>query len=244
MISSSNRILILGLILVYILTGCMVTQDSDGNGEGAAVVKTLPIPLEQATPFPTTDVIEAPPAIKDARLLVLEWPRKIRVGDADLIRLTLDVDEAGSVTPSAEIDGHEVKGQVVEIPNVYDTHHVVAGARLDIAALQVEPNTLIEQPLLKGERLDFYWSLTAREIGTYRGTVWLYLRFLPLNGGLETQKTLSAQAIEIRSVNFLGLGGEPARWLGTIGILVGGLLGWDDVLCLIKRGNNILRKGA
>jgi hypothetical protein len=70
------------------------------------------------------------------------------------------------------------------------------------------------------------------------------LRFLPLDGGEESQKPLTAQVIEIKSVNLLGLGGTPARVLGTIGIFVSGFLGMDDILSLLKKGYRFFKKGA
>jgi hypothetical protein len=237
-----SRYLILGLTLLLISTGCGGTQG--GVGEGVSPAKTAPSPTVDPAPMPTQGEIGQAPGIREARMLSLEWPPKIRAGDSDVIRLTLEVDDLGNMTPTAEIAGHESRGEIVFIPNIYETHHVIASARLDIAGLQIIPNDLIEQPLLPGESIDYYWSVMTDRIGTFRGTVWLYLRFLPLDGGEETQKPLTAQVIEIKSVNLLGLGGTPARLLGSLGIVVSGLLGMDDILSLLKKGYQFLKKGA
>ncbi len=175
------------------------------------------------------------PAILEARRLTLEWPPSLRAGDADLVRLTLEVDDLGGITPTAELEGHETVGETVYIPDVYATHSVFAEARLDLAGMEVLPAEVISQPLLPGQSVTYYWSVSSDDIGVYRGTVWLYLRFLPLDGGLPSERPLSAQMIEIETVNLLGLGGTPARWLGAVGLFFGGMLGLDDLLKLAKK---------
>lgn len=232
------------LSLVLLLAGCGMGSEGTGAGEGVSPALTAQSPTDQPAPLPTQAEILGAPAVREARMLTLEWPPKIRTGDSDVIRLTLEVDERGNITPTAEIAGHESRSEIVYIPDIYETHHVIASARLDIAGLQITPNALIEQPLLPGESVDFYWSVTTNQIGKFRGTVWLSLRFLPLDGGEESQKPLTAQVIEIKSVNFLGLGGAPARLLGSLGIVISSFLGLDDILSLLKKGYHILKRGA
>ena len=170
-----------------------------------------------------------PPRVPEGRLVTLEWPSRLRTGDADLVRLTLEVDEAGNITPTAYYADHQITSQAVLIPNVYETHNVLAEARLDMAGLQVVPDDLVSQPLRPGETISFTWSVHTSEVGRFRGTVWLYLRFLPLDGSAESQKALLAQVIEIEAVNLLGLGGTAARLMGVIGVALSGLLGADDL---------------
>ncbi len=184
--------------------------------------------LEQTTAEPEKTAV--PPEILENRRLTLEWPATIRAGDGDVVRLTLEVDAAGKLVPTAEISGHKTSAQTVQIPNLFDTHHVLAEARLDLAGVQVEPNDLVSQTLLPGQRVDFSWSVRPEEVGVYRGTVWFYLRFIPINGGYESQRTISAQPIEIRSVDLIGLTGVPARIVGVLGTLVGSVLGLDNVI--------------
>ncbi|MGA7605567.1 MAG: hypothetical protein WCA79_06555, partial [Anaerolineales bacterium] len=59
-----------------------------------------------ATGQPTSEPTESPrPAIPESRRLTLEYPPSIRVGDSDVIRLTLELDTLGNVTPTAEVRG-------------------------------------------------------------------------------------------------------------------------------------------
>ena len=149
------------------------------------------------------------------------------------------MDDLGNITPTAEVGGNVVTGETVEIPNLYETHNVIAEARIDIAGIQVAPSGLTSQPLAQGESVTFYWSIRPDGVGVYRGTVWLYLRFVDRSNGEESQKAVSAQPVEIEAVNFLGLSGDLARSFGAVGSIVGTVIGFpffeDIVKLLFKR---------
>lgn len=180
-----------------------------------------------ATPQkPTEALIPAPPAaIPEMRRVTLEYPPHIRAGDSDVIRLTLEVDSLGNVTPTAETPGNVVKGQTVQIPNLYDTHDVVAEARLDLAGVNMSPSADINEPLLPGQSVSFYWSVQPSAAGTYRGTVWLILHFIDKVTKAETSRPISAQSVQISTSSFLGLTGGLARTLGGVGSVLGAVLG-------------------
>ena len=189
---------------------------------------TVPIatgfPVALPTVLPTA-LPAAQPAILEARTLTLEWPPVMRAGDADVVRLTLEVDERDNITPTAEYEGHVTTGQTVYIPNVYATHNVVAEARLDLAGVQAVPAEMASQALRPGQRVTFYWSIRPAEVGRYRGAVWFYLRFEPLDGGPESERAIAALPIEIEVVSLLGLKAGPARILGVVGALISSVLG-------------------
>ncbi len=181
----------------------------------------------------------AQPAINESRRLTLEFPPRIRVGEGDVIRMTLEVDNLGNVTPTAEIQGNTVTGQTVEIPNLYETHNVTAEARLDLAGMEARPADLISEPLTQGQSVTFYWSIRPPEVGVYRGTIWLYLRFVNKSTGEESRKTVAAQLVQIDAVNLLGLPLGVVRGAGAVGSVVGGVLGFpfleDIVKFILKR---------
>jgi hypothetical protein len=182
---------------------------------------------------PTQIAVTAQPALPERRFLKLEFPPKIRAGDSDIIRLTLEVDDQGNIVPTAEMEGNVVTGEVIEIPNLYETHHVVAEARFDIAGMEVRPAELISEPIAQGQSAVFFWSVRPDEVGVYRGTIWLYLRFVEKSSGEESQKTVSAQTVEIEAVNFLGLSANLARSTGVVGSIVGTILGlpfFEDIV--------------
>jgi hypothetical protein len=129
-----------------------------------------------------------------------------------------------------------VTGGVIEIPNLYETHHVVAEARFDIAGMEIRPTELISAPLARGQTAVFYWSIRAAEVGVYHGTVWLHLRYVDKSNGEESRKTVSAQIVEIEAVNLLGLSTNLVRAAGLLGSVVGTVIGFpffEDIFKLV-----------
>lgn len=239
---SSNRTFIFLVLGVLFLLACGVVTGNappESAGEPPAVQPTAQfIPAIPSSPATEAVIVSPQPALPERRRLTLEFPPALRAGDSDVVRLTLEVDDLGNLTPTAEIGGNVVSGEVVEIPNLYESHHIVAEARFDIAGMEVRPAELISQPLAPGNAATFYWSVRPQEVGFYRGTVWLYLRFVEKQNGDESRKAISAQIVEIEAVNFLGLSGGVARATGVLGSIVGTIIGFpffEDVLKLLLK---------
>jgi hypothetical protein len=196
---------------------------------------TALLPSVGATSIPVT----VQPVMPERRYLTLEYPPRIRAGDSDVVRLTLEVDDLGNIVPTAEIEGNIVSGEVIEFPNLYETHNVIAEARFDIAGAEVRPSELISAPISEGQSAVFYWSIRPQEVGVYRGTIWLYLRFVDKVSGEESRTTVSAQIVEVEAVNFLGLSSNLARATGMIGSMIGVVLSFpffsDLAKLLLKR---------
>jgi hypothetical protein len=200
----------------------------------AAIQPTQAIML----PTPVVTPQDASPAIAERRWVTLEYPEAIRSGDSDIIRLTLEVDELGGITPTAEIAGNRVTGETVDVPDLYATHNVIAEARLDMAGMEVRPPETISSPLLPGETVTFYWSVKPESSGAFKGTAWLHLRFVNKATGEESQRAISAQVVEIHTTDLLGLPAGIARTTGAVGSVVGGIIGFpffDDILKALFR---------
>ena len=203
----------------------------------AAIAPTIPSP-NIAPVLPT-----AQPAINETRRLTLEFPSKMRAGvEGDIVRLTLEVDDLGNITPTAQFEGNVVVGETIEIPDLYETHNVTAEARLDLAGMLVQPADAIFEPLKRGQSATFFWSIRPQETGIYRGTVWLHLNFADKSTGEESRIAISAQIVEIEAVDFFGLSVNVARTSGVIGSIVGGVIGFpfleDIIKFLFKRRKN------
>ncbi|MFL7867913.1 MAG: hypothetical protein AB8I58_03740 [Anaerolineales bacterium] len=244
--------------LYLLLAGLALVGASLACGLGAAPEAGAPPPAEEPAatqpPQPTqefllpeaTQTLESivpltettpQPAIPESRRLTLEFPPVIRTGDSARVRLQLEVDDKGNVTPTAIVEGNVVTGEVVQIPNLYETHFVVAEARLDMAGVEVQPQGTISEPMSPGKPVTFYWSVHPEESGRYEGTVWLHLHFIPMTtliGEQESRIVVSVQFLDIEAKSFLGfMKGGAARGIGALGSVVGSVLGFpfvDDFL--------------
>jgi hypothetical protein len=185
-----------------------------------------------ATQGPSSDTELTP---SEERLLVLEWPARIRSGDARVIRLTLEADTEGNLVPTTQLEGSQVTGEPISIPDLYDTHNLVAEARMDIAGVQYTPSGLVSEAMRPGRPVIFLWSVRPIDVGDYQGTVWLYLRLVPLDGSEDIRQVLSTQLIEFQAVNLLGMGGTAARVLGSVGVVVSTVLGLDDLVSGLQK---------
>ncbi len=224
-------------MLVLVSIACV------GSVESAAPAPALPV-VESTSQSAQPTQIAAAPAIPETRRLTLEFPPKMRAGvEGDIVRLTLEVDELGNITPTAQIEGNVVVGETVEIPDLYETHNVTAEARFDIAGMEVQPPEAILEPLTRGQSATFFWSIRPQEPGTYRGTVWLHLNFVDKSTGEESRIAVSAQIVEIEAVDFFGLSVNVARTSGVLGSIVGGVVGFPFIEDIIKFIFKRRRKG-
>lgn len=210
----------ISLLVMILLAGC------------APRIIQLPAPsetpLDQALAVAVTDGAAAQPMLAEDRKLIIEWPEHLRAGDSDLILLSVAVDENGQFTTSTQSSDIAEVGIPVDIPNLYETHNVMAAARLEMAGLEVEQEE-IREPLRPGKPVTFRWNIRAGEAGTYRGVLWLHLEFVPKNGGDIERMTLLARPVEIETVGLLGLSVQMARGLAGVGLLVGAGLGFPFV---------------
>ncbi len=247
-----HALLILGLFCLF-LVGCAAagedaptvlpaeepsspTEGLPGEAPGEPPLEatgTIPQPRPTALPVPAEPTTV--PRFPEERLIALEWPSGIRVGDSDVVSLRLILDETGKITPTAYFGDHEVQAEPVRIENLYDTHIIRAEARLDMLGIEMTPTGTTDRRLLPGEPVAFSWTLRPESPGTYRGTVWLLVRYLPLDGGEPLEKMLFSRPLEIEGQNFLGLGGQAARLFGLIGTGITSLFGLDDILTWIRR---------
>lgn len=230
----------LTLILAVIACAGGMSAPSD-TGVQPAPTDFVAVATQPVVDIPSQPTqITAAPAIPETRLLTLEFPSKMRAGvEGDIVRLTLEVDNLGNITPTAQFEGNVVVGETIEIPDLYETHDVTAEARLDLAGMIIQPSGPTFEPLTRGQSATFFWSIRPEEVGKYRGTVWLHLNFKDKSTGDESRIAVSAQIVEIEAVDFFGLSVNFARTSGVVGSIVGGVVGFpfleDIVKFLFKR---------
>ncbi len=161
----------------------------------------------------------------ERRLINLEWPQKIRVGESDRIQLLLEVDEKGLVTPTVMVDGNNQEIEPIFIPDLYEDYYLNVKSRLDISGMDVLPEGVINTALIKGKDVIFAWSLSPRQSGTFSGTVWLHLNLIPKKGDYIQKELLFAKPIKIEGTTILGLPVGTVRWAGVVGTGTSFILG-------------------
>ena len=223
-------IIFLVLTVFFVSLACVETSAQPSSGASGEPTASAPSPTESADSESAQS-----PAIPETRRLTLEFPPKMRAGvEGDIVRLTLEVDDLGNITPTAQFEGNVITGEVIEIPDLYETHNVTAEARLDIAGMQIQPSGAIYEPLKRGQSATFFWSIRPQETGIYRGTVWLHLNFAEISTGEQSRIAVSAQTVEIEAVDFFGLSVNVARTSGVIGSIIGGIVGFPFLEDIFK----------
>jgi hypothetical protein len=237
-LSSRHLSLILSALALGLASlACEGSAEAPAPPSDSEAFPTLSVSSTQSVIAPDTlpTQIAAPPAIPETRRLTLEFPSKMRAGvEGDIVRLTLEVDDLGNITPTAEIEGNVVVGETIEIPDLYETHTVTAEAKLDLAGMEVRPSEAVFEPLTRGRSVTFYWSIRPQDVGLYRGTVWLHLNFRDKSTGEDSRIAVSAQIVEIEAVDFFGLSVNLARTSGVIGSVIGGVIGFPFLEDIIR----------
>ncbi len=142
----------------------------------------------------------------------LETPNFLRVGNAELVRLSLlPIEELPSTPEGPTISA--LPGDVL-LPTLVSTTGLAVEARLDLAGVEVHPDQAITEPLSAGKPLTFFWSVRALQPGAYHGVAWLHL--ILLNTDSERRIPLSAQEIRLEVRTLWGLSATTARWLSLL----------------------------
>ena len=155
-------------------------------------------------------------AVAEPRVLLLEWPSVIRKGELASVRLSLS--PANGKGPSSQIS-----------PVAGEPFSVLAEARLELPGITHTPTGEVSQGFFGDRLVMFIWDLRPNRAGEADGTVWLHLSFITAAGEPALRQVLTAQRIEIRVIDFLGLSGPWARALGSAGVVVGAVLALDGV---------------
>jgi hypothetical protein len=193
------------------------------------------LPKATATPWPTQvpesgnateDVLrptEAPQ--NEARVLELEWPPRMRLGDSDVIRLSL-IPSADGYSVRTDFPEHKTVTQTLQIDRApgYD---LVAAADLEGVGFEIAPEEEQSALINPNQEVTFQWSLQPLRAGQQRAIVSLVLRWVPQAGmnAVARESTVYSRALNIEVVSFFGMNRSQAMTSGLFGVLVGsGLL--------------------
>jgi hypothetical protein len=233
---TTARLLIAGLFFVLALAACAPapTQAPNPSAAPATVAPTIPAtsqPSVQPTPIPTVE----------QRMVELEWPAALRLGESDLVRLSL-VPYAGGYEVKAEFPEHAVQSQPVKVTRV--AGFVLSGiARLDGVGFEISPGSEQEQSLSPDETVTWRWTLQGRAPGQQRLSIQLVLRWTPEagNNAAPRQTLAFSRGLDVQVSSFLGLSQSQALGTGFISLLAGLGLSLGAAVILRPAGSRKVR---
>jgi len=240
MFASQRQILWLAFIsalLVYLSAACapavqemiktvVVTQEVEKE---VGVVKTIVVAPTQG-PFATNvpepgEPTVIPTPMLEQRTVELEWPPQMRLGDSDVVRLSLIPSEAGYKI-QADYPEHrtDLKDVQVSRPGGYE---LAAAGRLDGVGFEISPQGERQYFLPVGEGVTWLWSITPRAPHQQRLSIVLYLRWIPVTGNasLVRESVIYTRSLDVQVRSFFGLTRGQAMTGGLLGVLLGGGLG-------------------
>jgi hypothetical protein len=172
----------------------------------------------------------------EGRLVELEWPQRLRLGESDVVRLALIPGEEGYLLTS-EFPEHQVLTQTLAIkrPAGYE---LWAAARLDGVGFDISPAGETSQSLPPNERAEWRWSLAARQAGRQRLSVTLLLNWEPAAGTAlpRLERQVFSRGLEIQVATVFGLTQAQAFAGGLTALLFGGGLSLYALLAPGRRG--------
>jgi hypothetical protein len=179
-------------------------------------VENLSFPSLQSLP---SDNSQPGTALKEEpRLIKVDIPERVRMGESDEIRLSVDIDESEAGKPAVGQSGEAVTGPDAAGQPIDEVYQIVAEARLELAGMQISPQDTVSEPLVRGRTVAFRWKIIPPQAGTYRGKLWLFVNLIPKDGGTPDRRPLLAMPVEIEGVSVNGIAPVVVRIAGLIGL--------------------------
>ncbi len=168
-------------------------------------------------PLPTL----APTTISEKRIIELEYPTQMRLGDSDIIRIALIPTKDG-FTVTTEFPDHQVVTDTVTVsrPGGYD---LFAVARLDAIGFDLSPQVEQTQVINPEDRVTWRWSLTPRSAGQQRLSISIKLQWRPQanNPNPIRETTIYSKGLSVQVTSFFGLTTRQAAMTGMFGLGIG-----------------------
>lgn len=227
--------LVVALVALILMSAACAGADSEAvppeEPADPGAETTLAPPATGSVPAPTGSPAGPTPTSTptvEERIAEVEWPGSMRVGDGEVVRLSLAVspDEGYLVTP--EIAGHDVETQTVPVPVERAGYDGYVSASLVGAELEVEAVGPARQRLAPGLTNTWRWTVSAPRAGTYQLVLDLSVAWEPQSGSNAAeaiQEPVWSRVLTVETRAPLGLSGAQADWLGLGGSVVGTVAG-------------------
>ncbi|MGD9028679.1 MAG: hypothetical protein PVG25_02570 [Anaerolineae bacterium] len=184
-------------------------------------------PEATATPA-AVGPMPSPTPIVEERRAEIEWPGSMRVGDGEVIRLSLVSGPGGSMLATPDIEGHQVETTTVPLSVTRPGYNGFLCASLSAAGLEVAAASPAEQPLEPGGSNTWYWTISTARPGTYRPIASLSVRWEPQPGADvpgPLEEAVWSRVLTVKARALLGLSGPQVDLLGVGGSVLGTVAG-------------------
>jgi hypothetical protein len=188
----------------------------------AAPLPVLPAATPQGQVAPATRSTDSGPGF-EPRFVELEWPPAMRLGDSNIVRISLEPVSDGYVT-TVQIDGNRVETRTITITRPAG-YAIAAVARLDGIGFDIDPRGEWQKDLPAREAVSWQWTLRPRERGKHSISASVALVWTAAPGsGLPARDRaqIYSRAREITVSDTLGLETSAATAAGLAGLVLGG----------------------
>ena len=161
----------------------------------------------------------------EGRVVELEWPSQMRLGDSEIIRISLIPSQHG-YTITTEFSEHQTLTNTVDVqrPTGYDIYAI---GRLDAIGFDSSPASEQTLALPVDMPIHMRWTLSPHTAGQHRVATSLTLRWIPTedNLGQSSEKMIFSKGLTINVIALLGMTTTQAITTGIMGLLAGSGLG-------------------
>jgi hypothetical protein len=168
-----------------------------------------------ATTLPAT---ESPIIQQEPRVVELEWPPRMRLGDSDLVRISLIPSEAG-YTLTTEFDGNQVVTRSVQVKRPAGIEVSVIGS-LQGVGFAIEPAMEQRIALPEGEPATLRWSISPKQAGQQRLTLSLLFEWMKEGGAVASSQAYS-RGMDVQVDSIMGMSTSQAGTIGVMGVALG-----------------------
>jgi hypothetical protein len=228
------------LFALVILASCAQAAAPSATEVPAATeapASEVPGPSPEATRRPAITGIAPTPTqtVRMNYMAELEYPETMRMGDSDVIVVSL-FNTATGYKIEAEFEDHTLNTQELTIEQLPDYRTFVSGELIG-AGFDILPGNEQSIELTQGNSVTWRWSISPKSSGRQRLSLLITLIWKPVgsNIGPEKEQQLLSRGIEVQVTSFLGLERSNALAGGLIGLVFGSGLGLGAIFWRKKR---------
>ncbi len=149
--------------------------------------------------------------------ITVSWPRWIRRGEKDIIKLSLiDLDHQSSAGDHA---------QIVQIVSIEPIAH----------PLNINPQGSLQVHMGDEQNLYLEWEISGDKIGSYPGKIYFYFNFYDESNQNFIKVPAAVIDFEIKVTDLWGLTSGAALWIGFIALLFWGIFLLLAMITVLKR---------